>query len=206
LQRDLFAQAVFYPQNWQYLGARTEIAAKLYDKRVFGKATFKHLEERPRPFVILNATDSTTGSRFEFNQDQFDLLCSDLSPVPIARGVTASSAFPGLLNSMAVDSHNKIDGKNKGCGYNGPGTNGELDWVGQALKDSHGRHRAIPQGAGTPRVPRSEPDDAPHAGWRSRRQHRSAFRDPVDRVDRSRRHGESRRHRNGRRLEPADHG
>jgi predicted acylesterase/phospholipase RssA len=135
LQRDLFAQAVFYPQNWQYLGARTEIAAKLYDKRVFGKATFKRLEARPRPFIILNATDSTTGSRFEFNQDQFDLLCSDLSPVPIARGVTASSAFPGLLNSMAVDSHNKTDGKNKGCGYNGPGSGGEDNWVAQALKD-----------------------------------------------------------------------
>ena len=130
LQRDLFAQAVFYPQNWQYLGARTEIAAKLYDKRVFGHATFKRLEERPRPFIILNATDSTTGSRFEFNQDQFDLLCSDLSPVPIARGVTASSAFPGLLNSMAVDSHNK-----QGCGYKGPGSGGQADWVALALQD-----------------------------------------------------------------------
>ena len=129
LQRDLFAQAVFYPQNWQYLGARTEIAAKLYDKRVFDHATFKRLEERPRPYIILNGTDATTGARFEFNQDQFDLLCSDLSPVPIARGVTGSSAFPGLLNSMAVDSHNKTDNKNKGCGYSEP------LWVAQALKD-----------------------------------------------------------------------
>jgi len=130
LQRDLFTQAVFYPQNWQYLGARTEIAAKLYDKRVFDHATFKHLEARPRPYIILNGTDSTTGARFEFNQDQFDLLCSDLSPVPIARGVTASSAFPGLLNSMAVDSHNK-----QGCGYNGPGSGGDDNWVAQGLKD-----------------------------------------------------------------------
>jgi len=130
LQRDLFSQAVFYPQNWQYLGARTEIAAKLYDNRVFGKATYQRLEQRPRPYIILNATDATTGARFEFNQEQFDLLCSDLSKVPIARGVTGSSAFPGLLNSLAVDSHNK-----QGCAYRGPGSGAEDDWVKLGLQD-----------------------------------------------------------------------
>jgi NTE family protein len=130
LQRDLFSQAVFYPQNWQYLGARTEIAAKLYDGRVFNKALFGHLEQRPRPYVILNGTDATTGARFEFNQEQFDLLCSDLSQVPIARGVTGSSAFPGLLNSMAVDSHNK-----QTCNYSGPGSGQGIDWVRLAQMD-----------------------------------------------------------------------
>ena len=128
LQRDLFAQALFYPQNWQYLGARTEIAAKLYDARIFGKATFGRLAERPRPYIILNGTDATTGARFEFNQEQFDLLCSDLSQVPIARGVTASSAFPGLLNSIAIDSYNK-----QTCSYSGPGSGQGIDWVKLAL-------------------------------------------------------------------------
>src|SRR5688572_1512525 len=59
LQRDLFSQAVFYPQNWQHLGARTEIAAKLYDKRIFDRATYQRLEPRPRPYIILNGTDAT---------------------------------------------------------------------------------------------------------------------------------------------------
>src|SRR5262245_51778645 len=130
LQRDLFAQAVYYPQNWPYLGARTEIAAKLYDKRVFEHATYQRLQQRPRPYIILNGTDATTGARFEFNQEQFDLLCSDLSQVPIARGVTGSSAFPGLLNSMALDSHNK-----QACGYTGPGSGVEPDWVKLAIQD-----------------------------------------------------------------------
>jgi predicted acylesterase/phospholipase RssA len=130
LQRDLFSQAVFYPQNWQYLGARTEIAAKLYDGRVFDGATYQRLEQRPRPYVILNGTDATTGARFEFNQEQFDLLCSNLSQVPIARGVTGSSAFPGLLNSIAIDSHNK-----QGCGYAGPGSGAADDWVKLGLQD-----------------------------------------------------------------------
>ena len=132
MQRDLFAQAMYYPQNWRFLGARTEIAARLYDQRVFGGATFARLEERPRPYILLNGTDATTGARFEFNQEQFDLLCSDLSQVPIARGVTASSAFPGLLNSLAVDSHNK---PGEGCNYTGPGSGGQTDWVRLALRD-----------------------------------------------------------------------
>jgi NTE family protein len=136
LQRDLFAQALFYPQNWRYLGTRTEIAAGLYDERVFERATYARLEHLSRPYIILNGTDSTTGARFEFSQEQFDLLCSDLSQVPIARGVTGSSAFPGLLNSLAIDSHNKIDGGQKsGCGYAGPGSGAPFDWVQLALQD-----------------------------------------------------------------------
>ncbi len=130
LQRDLFSHAVFHPQNWQHLGARTEIAAKLYNTRVFDGATYQRLEQRPRPYIILNGTDATTGARFEFNQEQFDLLCSDLSKVPLARGVTGSSAFPGLLNSMAIDSHNK-----QGCGYTGPGSGAADDWVKLGLQD-----------------------------------------------------------------------
>ena len=131
LQRDLFSQAVYYPKNWLHLGSRTEIAAGLYDAHVFKGATFGDLERRPRPYVILNATDAATGARFEFNQEQFDLLCSDLDKVPLARGVTASSAFPGLLNSMAIDSHNDA----QGCKYTGPGSNVGVDWVQLALQD-----------------------------------------------------------------------
>jgi NTE family protein len=138
LQRDLFSQAIYYPTNWLHLGARTEIAAKLYSAHVFknrdGKeATFADLLQRPRPYVILNATDAASGARFEFNQEQFDLLCSDLDPVPIARGVTASSAFPGLLNSMAIDSHNDA----QGCAYTGPGSKVGVDWVQLALQDRY---------------------------------------------------------------------
>jgi NTE family protein len=136
LQRDLFSQAIYYPANWLHIGARTEIAAGLYADRVFrtsdGRtATFGDLAKGPGPYVILNSTDYSTGARFEFNQEQFDLLCGDLSQVPVARGVTASSAFPGLLNSLSIDSHNDT----KGCGYTGPGSGVGIDWVQLALQD-----------------------------------------------------------------------
>jgi len=62
---------------------------------VFAAGTYADIIARNRrPFVILNATDMTTGSLFPFIQDQFDLLCSDLAGVPLGRAAAASSAFP----------------------------------------------------------------------------------------------------------------
>lgn len=63
----------------------------------------------------------STGARFEFTQEQFDLLCADVDAMPIARGVAASSAFPGLLNSMTIDSFN-ANATDGGCSYDGPGS------------------------------------------------------------------------------------
>ena len=135
VQRDLVAEAVYRPANWRRLRSRVEIAANLYGRALFGDATFAALEKRPRPYVILNATDASRGTRFEFTQEQFDLLCADLSAFPIRRAVAASSAFPGLLNSMTIDSYNT-----EGCGYRGPGTQPD-DWVALALRDGFTNYR-----------------------------------------------------------------
>ena len=73
----------------------SDLAASYYDHLLFKGATFADLAPRPgRPFLIVNATDLAIGARFEFTQDQFDLLSSDLSKFPVARAVAASSAFP----------------------------------------------------------------------------------------------------------------
>jgi NTE family protein len=135
VQRDLFAGAVYYPNNWQRLASRVEIAARYYDKHLFHGATFATLEARQRPFIILNADDMSTGNRFEFTQEQFDLLCGDLSAFPVARAVAASSAFSGLLNSMTIDSHNGDRADTSPCQYSGPGSGkSSPDWVQLALK------------------------------------------------------------------------
>ena len=141
VQKDLLSRAVYHPQNWNKLRSRPEIAANLYASHIFGNRTFAELKARPRPYLILNATDMSTGARFEFTQEQFDLLCADLDPVPIARGVAASSAFPGLLNSMTIDSYNR-NAADGGCGYDGPGSHSaaetaalpppQRDWVDRA--------------------------------------------------------------------------
>ncbi|MBC8086029.1 MAG: patatin-like phospholipase family protein [Phycisphaerae bacterium] len=126
VQSDLVRQMVYYPRNWQRLQSRIEIAADYHAKNIFGDVTFAALERRPRPYLILNATDASTGGRFEFSQEQFDLLCADLSKTQVARGVASSSAFPVLLNSLTIDSYNAQGG----CGYRVP------QWETDALKDS----------------------------------------------------------------------
>jgi NTE family protein len=127
VQSDLVKQMFYYPRNWKRLRSRIEIAADYYARNVFGNATYADLEKRTRPYLILNATDASTGARFEFTQEQFDLLCADLSKTPVARGVASSSAFPVLLNSLTVDSYNAQGG----CGYRVP------TWEVNALSDKN---------------------------------------------------------------------
>jgi NTE family protein len=133
-QRDLFAQAVYYPHNWLRLRSRPEIAADLYGTTIFDKATFADLVGKQRPYLVMNSTDMSAGARFEFTQEQFDMLCGDLTPEPIARGVAASSAFPGLLNSMTIDNHNAPMAGTSPCGYTGPGSGMPGDWTINAFK------------------------------------------------------------------------
>jgi NTE family protein len=100
------------PWNWVRLASRTfsriDLAAECYDRDVFDHKTFGDLVAMGRrPFIILNATDMTLGLPFQFTQDQFDLLYSDLSEVPIARGVAASSAFPVLFSPITLVNHEK---------------------------------------------------------------------------------------------------
>ncbi len=111
IQGELVARALA-PWNWVRLlrsdVSRIDLAADLYDEVVFNHATFATLLQqapRGRPYLLLNATDMTLGARFEFTQDQFDLLCSDLSGVPVARAVAASSAFPVLLSPLTLHNY-----------------------------------------------------------------------------------------------------
>jgi NTE family protein len=98
------------PVNWLRLlspwFSRSDLAAEYYDEAIFGRKRFQALAEgAPRPFVILNATNLANGERFEFTQDQFDVLVSDLSTYPVARAVAASSAFPFLLSPISLKNY-----------------------------------------------------------------------------------------------------
>ncbi len=112
IQGELVARALTrWPRLLRSDVSRIDLAADLYDEVVFKHATFATLLQATagrRPYLLLNATDMTLGARFEFTQDQFDLLCSDLSAVPVARAVAASSAFPVLLSPLTL--HNYGDG------------------------------------------------------------------------------------------------
>ncbi len=127
VQGALIRSAFFTPRVFKLLSpnySRIDVASEWYDDHVFDHKTFGDLEKRNRrPYIILNSTEMDIGTGFEWTQDQFDPICSDLSGVPIARGVAASSAFPGLLTPLTLKTYTGT------CGYKAP------PWVSLALND-----------------------------------------------------------------------
>ena len=104
VQGELIARALS-PRHWSKLGSaaygRSELAADYYDEILFNGATFGDLaKRRDAPLALVTGTDLSTGARFEFSQEQFDLMCSDLSPVRLARAAATSSAVPVVLSPV----------------------------------------------------------------------------------------------------------
>jgi NTE family protein len=71
-------QRVLNPANWPRLASesygRSELAADYYDEILFEGATFNDLIALATPVAVVTGTDLSTGARFEFSQDTFDLL------------------------------------------------------------------------------------------------------------------------------------
>jgi NTE family protein len=87
----------------------------LLDEALFEHKTYGDLvKQRTRPSLIIHASDMATLSRFEFSQTQFDLFCSDLSQLPLARASAASAALPLVLSPITLKSY---AGQ---CGYEPP--------------------------------------------------------------------------------------
>lgn len=88
---------------------RSDVLAEYLDQTLFEGRTFANLERSVRhdgrPFILINATDMGRTSRFEFTQDQFDLLCSDLSSYKISRAVAASSAVPVIFSPITLSNY-----------------------------------------------------------------------------------------------------
>lgn len=105
LERDLELKLVENFLLLQTSGTnRSDLAAEVYDDGIFAKKTYRDLLRQGRPYVIVNAHDTTKGSRFEFTQDQFDLICSDMTQFPLARAATASSAVHGIFAPIKLHS------------------------------------------------------------------------------------------------------
>jgi NTE family protein len=121
------------PKNWFRLATtffdRTELAIELYDREIFDGATFGDLLAADGPFLQINAADLGVGHRFTFIQPQFDLICSDLSQLKVARAVAASSAVPGLFNAITLRNYAGS------CGLGRPA------WLDEALADRSARRR-----------------------------------------------------------------
>src|SRR5262249_20121858 len=107
LKRDVqgeLIRRILSPASWPRLASdrygRSEIAADYYDELLFGGATFSDLLPRGTPIAVVTGTDLSTGARFEFSQDTFDVLCSDLGSVRLSRAAATSSAVPVVLSPV----------------------------------------------------------------------------------------------------------
>ena len=112
------------PWRWQWLfsaniGTNDEMA-RIYNNLIFHGATFSDLARKGKPTISINATDINYGTAFSFTQDQFDLICSDLSTYPIANAVAASNGLPVVFTPITLKNYaDRCGGK-------------EPSWVGQA--------------------------------------------------------------------------
>ncbi len=118
-QRDLWLALLASPSNWMRLGSgefsRGDLFAEYLDRRLFHGATFADLKAHDeRPFIVLNATDLSVSGRFEFTQDWFDAICTDLLDFPVARAVAASAALPVAITPITL--RNRAGS----CGYQIP--------------------------------------------------------------------------------------
>jgi len=108
------------PWNWVRMISpnfgRGDFMAEYFDDLLFEGKTYADLLDAHAPAILINATDVDAGAQFTFDQDQFDLLCSDLGSVPLARAVAASSAVPLALAPVTF-----IDYPSRQCGYELPG-------------------------------------------------------------------------------------
>lgn len=136
---------------------RTDLAAEVLDDLYFHGVTYGDLIQRGRPFLIINATDTTQLALFEFTQETFDFLCSDLSSFKLARAVMASSALHGLFGAVRLRNYPA-----------GP-CNPPPDWLGLA--------RQGPASNGTPR-PGYDPQEHARATVLARYREKACFDDP----------------------------
>jgi NTE family protein len=97
------------PRYWgDFIGGsagRSELAANYYDEILFNGATFGDLDRGTGPFIVASATDISTGSRVPFNQSVFNIMCSDLNAVRLARAASASSAVPVVLSTVTLNNY-----------------------------------------------------------------------------------------------------
>ena len=105
VQGELTGQ-VLNPFNWFRLLSpfytRADMATELYDETIFNHATFNDMTQAHGPYVVINATEMTLGTRFQFTQNYANVICSDLGQLPVARAVTASSAVPLLFSPITM--------------------------------------------------------------------------------------------------------
>lgn len=115
----ILARQLLSASNWPRLASpqfgRGDLLQEQLDVHLFHGASYGDLlHHRQGPFAIISATDMSQGNRLDFTQEYFDVLCVDLTDMPISRAVAASSAVPLVFAPVTINNHG---GR---CGYRLP--------------------------------------------------------------------------------------
>jgi NTE family protein len=110
--------------------SKSDLEAEYLDDHLFHGATFKDINPRTGPGLIIQATDIADGDYFTFAPLQFGLICSDLAAFPLARATAASSSVPGALGAITLRNYTGQ------CGFQ------EEDWMAKAFAAEDFRSRA----------------------------------------------------------------
>jgi NTE family protein len=100
-----FLNPAYWGDLWSSNWGRSEMAADLYDEILFNGATYADLGRGQGPYVLAAATDVSNGARLMFDQDVFDVMCSNLDAVRLSRAAAASSAVPVLLSPVTLNNY-----------------------------------------------------------------------------------------------------
>ena len=135
LYEDIMSELIWTglnPVTWVRLASpnfsRIDALVELFDRRLLSGATYAAMSDRLRPYVVLNAADMSSGDVFSFTQEDFDLICSDLSRFSLARATAASAAFPIALTPVTL----KNFSGESGCGAEFPSA--KWRWVDNAIR------------------------------------------------------------------------
>lgn len=88
---------------------RIDALIDYFDASLFHDQTMDALLHGRHAYLVLNAGDMVEGTPFAMTQDNFDLLCSDLSKTKISTAVAASAAFPVALSPVTLTNYSRCD-------------------------------------------------------------------------------------------------
>lgn len=82
--------------------SRTDAVRDMFDRELFHGKTFAAVNQPGRPYLILNATEVSSGEIFAFTPGRFDDICANLDGQRLSVGVAASSAVPIAVAPIAL--------------------------------------------------------------------------------------------------------
>ena len=99
-----------HPTNTYHLTSpwygRGDLLADQFDRLLFHGINYGQLlSRRPRPALIITATDLSLGTSFEFTEHQFHQICSNIDTFPLAIAVAASNSVPILFTPITLKNY-----------------------------------------------------------------------------------------------------